>query len=245
MNERRQMHLEDNLFDNLPSIQSETEIEMFMERLNNIIENAPDTMEKRVAIVNDLHKLNRVSPWICGELLLQHEKVLLTNYDNWQKNHKEHDYPPPVSLRDFFRKNSDIFKFSFRTAESYILIRKTTEREIGENLGTRKVTIINQVKDEEKKREIQEKALEFAWTADRVKEEVEKVAKKVEVAFEKKELKPQIKRIAGFDSFKDEKKENRVIIEFKKDEAADLFLEWLYSKESQLQDYIFQKMRKE
>jgi len=171
---------------------------------------------QRIAAMNQLHKLKSRSAWFIGELLLKEEAILTKRYQLWLKRKEdgatgpEERYTQPRKIMHWVEANEDKLKFGTRQARRYVMIRQTTDKEVADKVGVKKLDIISNA-PEIFQEDLKKKAMDLNWSAVKLTNEVARI--KITLASQKeyeKKVKPNLPRI----SVKlDKSHPNRLILE--------------------------------
>ena len=175
-----------------------------------------ETESTRIAALNQLHKLRTKSAWLIGEILLQEEAILTKRYADWLKRVEDgaagpdEKYTQPRKLMHWIEANEDKLKFGTRQARRYIHVRQTTDKDLADKIGVKKLDIISQaptlIQEDLKKKCVIEN-----WSSDKLVNEVAKF--KIKQAAEreyKKKVQPNLPKI---NIRLDSTKSNRIILE--------------------------------
>lgn len=190
-----------------------------IEELDSVLDNPPDNEAERITLIKQLFTLGAKSAWLVGELLLQQKKIIEERYDSWKDNRSPEDvYTQEKSISAWVDNRREQLGFGARQARKYIDLRLTTEREVADRLGTKKINILNQSKiDKDKREALKERAVGENWTAERLREEVEKN----EYAAQKQEQKAALKR--KYPRISVSRKKEKIVLQFEEEEDARLF----------------------
>ncbi len=172
---------------------------------------------ERISALYQLHRLRTKSAWLIGDLLLQEEEILEKRYKKWLAMQEKGEIPPdqkyiqPKRLMHWIEANEDKLKFGTRQARRYIQARQTTDRELADKLGVKKLDIISQAPAPIQE-DLKKKCATENWSSEKLVNEVAKFKIKkaaVKREFEKK-IKPNLPKI---NVKLDKDKPNRIILE--------------------------------
>ena len=178
--------------------------------MDELIENSPDSIGETVKIVNQLHTIENLSPYVIGDLLIKMDMKLTKQGSN---------------LASFFRASPEAFRFSYRTAQNYMIRRRDREKIAGAELDPKKEKLIEQKAPEDMQMRIKNKAIQMSWTDDRIKKEIETATAKEE---EKKKKEQKIKRkMATVKGNVHPKEKNKFVYIFDNEEDCRIFDNYL------------------
>ena len=175
-----------------------------------------DVESQRISALSQLHKLRSRSAWLIGDLLLKEEDILSKRYQIWLKRKEDgatapdEKYTQPTKILSWVEANEDQLKFGVRQARRYLALRQTTDKDVADKLGVKKLDIISHAPDAIQD-ELKQKTMDLNWSATKLENEVAMI--KVKIAAEKnyiKKIKPNLPKV---NVKLDKKYPNRIIIE--------------------------------
>jgi len=169
-------------------------------KLEDIRDNLPELEKDRIELMNEIHKFltlgRRLGAWTIGELIIIQEKQIEKNYESWKKIKGKSGDPPPATLREWWirKYENEEVSFDYQMALRYKNARLETDPEIGDQLDVSKINVIKQA-PQERKEELQRRAVEESWSVSKTKDEVQKAIQKEKFEAEIKPILPRIKKI--------------------------------------------------